>query len=114
MKRTALIRRSSLRRGRPKPWVRPPEDKVDPADVPAIMALGCIAVLVGEPASLCWGDLEIEHVKKDLRMGKRAESEPGRMVAICKGHSEKGMKAGFQWNTHRDNRAKVRKWLDEH
>jgi len=30
---------------------------------------------------------EVDHVKKDLRMGKRAEDEPWRLVAMCQNHN---------------------------
>jgi hypothetical protein len=67
---------------------------------------GCIAPRLGAE-SPCWGRLTIEHVKRELRMGKRGDL----LVSLCEGHTEPGMKAGFQWNTNADNRAKVRDYL---
>ncbi len=37
-------------------------------------------------------------------MGDRAPSDRYHLVSVCAGHSEKGMKAGYQWNTaHRQD-----------
>lgn len=47
----------------------------------------------------CWGRWRIEHVKKAARFGKRAEPEMARLMAICEGHAEPGMKAGAIWVT---------------
>lgn len=47
----------------------------------------------------CWGRWRIEHVKKAARFGKRAEPEMSRLMAICEGHAEPGMKAGRVWAT---------------
>jgi hypothetical protein len=69
---------------------------------------GCCAPLI-DPAEgwRCWGRSTIDHVKAEPRMGVRAESVLTRMVAVCEGHSEAGIRAGYQWNTaHRtDQRA---------
>ena len=42
----------------------------------------------------CWGRDRIEHVKAEPRMGVRAEARMDRLVTLCEGHSEPGMKAG--------------------
>jgi hypothetical protein len=69
---------------------------------------GCIAPRLGGSAADCWGRLTIEHVKAELRMGRRGEH----MVSLCQGHTEDGRKAGFQWNTNAENRTKVRAYLE--
>ena len=61
----------------------------------------------------CWGRSTIEHVKAQLRMGKRAEPRPDRLVTLCMGHTEPGTKAGLSWNATKANRAKVRAYLEE-
>ena len=73
---------------------------------------GCIAPRLGAETP-CWGRLTIDHVKAQLRMGKRAEPRPDRLVSICEGHTEPGMKAGISWNATKANRAKVRAYLEE-
>jgi hypothetical protein len=50
-------------------------------------------------------------VKKDLRMGLRAESDPRHLVTLCQSHTEPGAKAGYQWNTSKVNRERVRAYL---
>jgi hypothetical protein len=74
---------------------------------------GCIAPQLGGNAGDCWGRLELEHVKGELRMGVRAPSDEAHLVTLCQGHTEDGRKAGFQWNTNAENRAKVRTYLEE-
>jgi hypothetical protein len=59
----------------------------------------------------CWGRSTVEHVKSQLRMGRRAEDDISHIVILCEGHTEPGMKAGYQWNTDKVNRAKVREWI---
>lgn len=110
------MKRTPLRRTRMKPWVRPEEGKVSPEQVALVIARDgpCVAVKLGEPASDCWGRTRMEHTKRQPRLGKRAESETGRLASICEGHSEPGMKAGRVWVTMAINRAKVRKWLADH
>ena len=72
---------------------------------------GCVAPRLGGSALDCHGRLTIEHVKRDLRMGLRAESRMDRLVSLCEGHTEPGMKAGYCWNTDKRNRALVRDYL---
>lgn len=72
---------------------------------------GCIAPYLGGTVHDCWGRLTIEHVKSELRMGKRAPSDLAHCVALCEGHTEPGMKAGYVWNTNSRNRALVRDYL---
>ena len=67
---------------------------------------GCIAPRLGAE-SPCWGRLTIEHVKRDLRMGKRGDL----LVSLCEGHTEPGTRAGVSWNATKVNRAKVRDYL---
>lgn len=59
----------------------------------------------------CWGRSTVEHVKDQLRAAKRAEDDIWHIVILCEGHTEHGMKAGFQWNTNAKNRAKVREYI---
>lgn len=72
----------------------------------------CIAPLVGGSALDCWGRSTIEHVKSELRLGRRAPSDMGHCVVLCEGHSENGSRGGFQWNTAKQNRAAVRAYLE--
>jgi hypothetical protein len=100
LKRTPLRRRTPLRS---KP--RPQQDKVTPELHDYIIKIdgGCIAPQVDPEAGPCSGRLTLDHVKIELRLGKRAESVENRLVTVCEGHSENGAKAGHQWNTsHRD------------
>jgi len=87
-------------------------DRVTPEMAAEVFARdgGCIAPRLGAE-SPCWGRITIEHVKRDLRMGKRAEPRLDRLVSLCEGHTEPGMRAGRQWNTDKRNRAKVRAYL---
>lgn len=72
----------------------------------------CIApVLDPQQSGRCWGRTTIEHVKDELRMGLKATSDPAHLVSLCQGHTEDGRVAGHQWNSTRENRAKVRGYL---
>jgi hypothetical protein len=73
---------------------------------------GCVAVELGEWASTCHGRLGLEHVQDGGgRMGRRAKSDPAHLVALCEGHREPGMKAGYVWCTDRKNREAMRAYL---
>lgn len=72
----------------------------------------CVAPLLGASALDCWGRSTLEHVKDELRMSKRAPSDLRHLVALCEGHTENGRRAGHQWNTTKENRAKVRAYLE--
>lgn len=74
---------------------------------------GCVAPRLGGSTFDCWGRNRIEHVKAEPRMGKRAEPQADRLVTICEGHSEPGMKAGFVWCTAKENREAMRAYLRE-
>lgn len=113
MKRTPLIRRSSLRRSYPQPWQRAPDDKVDPVERDHVLRRdgGCIAPRVDLEAGPCWGRVTLDHVKDEARMGVRAESDRYHLVSVCQGHSEDGRKAGYQWNTSKEGRAAERDYL---
>jgi hypothetical protein len=95
-----MLRRTPLKRTRPKPWFRAEEDKVSPELHAYILKRdgGCIAPRYGATTP-CWGRITEDHVKTELRAGKRATSDPKHLVAVCQGHSEDGRKAGYQWNT---------------
>ena len=72
---------------------------------------GCIAPRLGGSFHDCWGRVRIEHVKAAPRMGKRAEPRADRLVALCEGHTEPGMKAGYVWATDKKNREACRAYL---
>jgi hypothetical protein len=59
----------------------------------------------------CWGRNRLEHVKRDLRMGRRAESVPECLVTLCEGHTEPGMRGGYVWCTDKQNRIAMREYL---
>jgi hypothetical protein len=70
---------------------------------------GCIAPQVDPNSGPCSGRITLDHVKWELRLGKRADSIAMCLVSVCEGHSENGAKAGHQWNTA--NRDLERKWI---
>ncbi|HCO01857.1 MAG TPA: hypothetical protein DIT48_00565 [Actinobacteria bacterium] len=72
---------------------------------------GCVAPLLGGSVMDCFGRLTLEHVKGELRMGVRAPSDMAHLVTLCQGHTEDGRRAGFQWNTVKENRLLVREYL---
>ena len=74
---------------------------------------GCMAPRLGGSAADCFGRLRIEHVKKEPRMGKRAEPDTAHLLTLCEGHTEPGMKAGRVWCTDRANRNAMRAYLKE-
>ena len=59
----------------------------------------------------CWGRNTIAHVKLQPRMGRRAESIKGRLITVCQGHMEDGMRGGYVWVTDKNNIAEMRKYL---
>ena len=59
----------------------------------------------------CWGRSTLAHVKKEARMAKRAEPQEDRLVEICQGHAEDGMKAGYVWVTDKKNIEAMRTYL---
>lgn len=73
---------------------------------------GCVAPLLGGTVHDCFGRLTLEHVKDKLRMSKRAPSDLAHLVALCEGHTENGRRAGYQWNTAKENRQRVRAYLE--
>jgi hypothetical protein len=112
MKKSPLIRRTGLRRTSPhRPWRRAEDDKVSPAEAAHVLARdnGCIAPQVDPASGPCAGRIELDHVKDETRLGDRAKSDRWHLVSVCEGHSEKGMKAGHQWNTA--SRALEREYL---
>jgi hypothetical protein len=113
MNRRPIPRRTPLARAPMKPWIRADDDKVDPAERAHVLKRdgGCIAPQIEpDPApGPCWGKIELDHVKDDPRIGDRAPSDRYHLVSVCNGHSEKGMRAGYQWNTA--HRAEERAWL---
>jgi hypothetical protein len=83
-------------------------DRVTPEMAAEVFARdgGCIAPRLGAETP-CWGRLTIEHVKRELRMGKRGDM----LVSLCEGHTEPGTRAGVSWNATKVNREKVRAYL---
>ena len=61
---------------------------------------GCVAVFLAPNTSgPCSGKLTLDHIKDEPMMGQRAPSDLDHLVTLCEGHTERGAKAGFQWNT---------------
>jgi hypothetical protein len=60
----------------------------------------------------CFGRLTLEHVKSELRMGVRAPSDMAHLVTLCQGHTEDGRRAGYQFNTTKENRSLLREYLE--
>lgn len=71
----------------------------------------CVAPRLGGSIHDCWGRDGLEHVKAEPRMGKRAEPRMDRLVVLCEGHREPGMKAGRVWCTDKANREAMREYL---
>ena len=63
----------------------------------------CPAWVMDPDASPCAGSWKLDHVKEELRLGVKAEDDIDHLIALCAVHDERGMRAGYQWNTaHRD------------
>jgi hypothetical protein len=90
-------------------------DPVSPELRQAVFARdeGCIAPRLGGTSLDCWGRNRIEHVKAQPRMSKRAESQMDRLVTLCQGHTEDGMRGGYVWATDSKNRERCRDYLRE-
>lgn len=72
---------------------------------------GCVApVLDLSQLGTCSGRLEIDHVKSQLRIGKRAPSRPENLVTLCSFH-HRGMTAGSTWATTKEHREWLRMYL---
>jgi len=72
----------------------------------------CVApVLDLNQLGTCSGRLEIDHVKSQLRIGKRAPSHPENLVTLCSWH-HRGMKAGSIWATTKEHREWLRMYLE--
>lgn len=86
---------------------------VMPLRVPtSIFGVVCPAFVIDpDQFGLCWGRWTIDHVKSTFRLGLRAPSDLGHLMALCEGHTENGMKAGSQWNT--GNRPEQRDYLKQ-
>lgn len=61
-------------------------DRVTPELWQAVMERdkGCVLARL-DPSHRCSGYMTVEHVKSDLRMGKRAPSDLAHLVAMCYG-----------------------------
>ncbi len=88
-------------------------DRVTPELAAEVFARdqGCMAPRLGGSFMDCWGRNRIEHVKAEPRMAKRAEARLDRLLTICEGHSEPGMRAGYVWATDKVNREAMRDYL---
>lgn len=88
-------------------------DKVSPELALAVLRRdgGCLAPRLGGSAHDCWGRNRIEHVKAEPRMGVRAEARMDRLVTLCEGHTEPGMRQGYVWATTKENREAMREYL---
>ena len=88
-------------------------DRVTPELALAVFARdqGCVAPRLGGSFMDCWGRNRIEHVKAEPRLGRRAEPLMTRLLTLCEGHSEPGMRAGYVWATDKENREKCREYL---
>ena len=88
-------------------------DRVTPELALAVLRRddGCVAPRLGGSLHDCWGRNRIEHVKAEPRLGRRAEARMDRLVTLCEGHTEPGMKAGYVWCTDRVNREAMRDYL---
>lgn len=73
---------------------------------------GCLAPrLDPQESGKCWGRWTLEHVNDEPTRGKRAPSDEQHMVCLCERHAGLNLKAGEQWNTKRENRYKLRRYL---
>ena len=88
-------------------------DAVSPDLAAAVFARDgdCVAPRLGGTSMDCFGRRRIEHVKADPRMGKRAEPRLDRLVTLCEGHTEPGMRGGRVWCTTKANREAMREYL---
>lgn len=88
-------------------------DRVGPSLALAVLRRddGCVAPRLGGSYNDCWGRNRLEHVKGEARLGKRAEACMCRLMTLCEGHTEPGMKAGYVWCTDRENRQRCRDYL---
>ena len=84
-------------------------DPVTPELRAAVLARdeGCVAPRLGAPDP-CSGRLTLDHVKREPRMGKRAESTMGTLVTLCEAH-HLGGRRGYIWATA--NRPALREYL---
>lgn len=85
-----MLRRTSLRRTRPRPWRRAEKDKV-PDWLPGYLRARdreCIPARLGAPDP-CSGPMTIEHVRDRDKpaTGKRAPSDKWHTVLACLGHN---------------------------
>ncbi len=71
----------------------------------------CMAPRLGGSIHDCWGRNRIEHVKDQPRLGVRAEAQMDRLVTLCEGHTEPGMRQGYVWCTAKENREAMREYL---
>ena len=67
---------------------RPHADPVSPELRLAILERdrGCVAVKLGADYADCGGRLQLDHVKSQPMMGKRAPSDAAHLAALCERH----------------------------
>lgn len=113
------MKRSPLRRSRPKAWRRADADRVTPADHAYVIARDrCVAAALGA-SDRCrdtWGNLfdphkrpdllEVDHIREAPMLGKRGMSHVRWMAGACPWHHRLG---NPPWMT--SNRAAVRAYL---
>lgn len=92
---------------------KPRTDRVPPEMAEAVIKRDgpCLAPRLGASINDCFGRTQISHVKAEARMAKRAEPEMNRLVALCDGHTEPGMRAGYIWCTAKVNIEAMRGYL---
>lgn len=113
------MKRTPLRRKPVRPWRRSPADYTDAAERAYVVARdGCTAAALGAPDRCrdTFGNLfdprrrpdllEVDHIRDEPMMGKRAPSDRRHMAAACPHHHRLG---NPPWMT--SNRDKVRSYL---
>jgi hypothetical protein len=91
-------------------------ERLDPLTAARMASQGdlpCVAWIISGGPITCAGPWHLEHVKDDYRMGVKAEDDPEHLLNLCATHDERGMQAGFQWNTNSQNRILMRQYLAE-
>lgn len=72
----------------------------------------CVAVKLGADPATCAGRLTLDHIHEQMGVGKRrAKSDLAHLVSLCEGHTERGARGGYQWNTA--HRSELRAYIQE-
>jgi len=73
---------------------------------------GCVAPLLDPSGSgPCSGRWTLEHVNDQSTRGKRAPDDREHLVVLCELHAGLLRVAGEQWNTKKENRYRLRRYL---